>query len=97
MTTSDAPAPRGSSTWRRRRSPSIPRGRTAPVVRARALAARLARSVGFVARDLAPFAGADARTLQRLAHESRIDPRAELALRRRLTLELRVQAQVRIA
>lgn len=72
------------------------KGRTAPIVRARTLAARLLVRLGFTPREIARCVGCDVRHVQRMAR-SPDDPRAELALRRRLTLELRVLGDARVA
>lgn len=66
------------------------RGREPRVVRARALVARLAISLDFTARQVAPYLGVDVRSVQRLACDGREDPLTETALRRRLSLEARV-------
>ncbi len=61
-------------------------GRSNPVVEARALAANLATRVGLAKRDVASYLGVGARAVQKLARRD-AESNAELALRRRLTLE----------
>jgi hypothetical protein len=64
-------------------------GRSDETVKARTLAARVARDLEIATVNMAAFLGAVPRTVNRLAREP-VDPRALLALRRRLTLEERV-------
>lgn len=60
-------------------------------VRARALAAHAARLAGLPTRAMMPFLGVHLRAIEYLTRRE-LDPRALLALRRRLTLEDRVAA-----
>ncbi len=64
-------------------------GRAREVVEVRALAARVAAMVGLSCRTLARFLGVSSRSVH-YAAKREIDPRAVLALQRRLTLEERV-------
>lgn len=65
-------------------------GRSAPVVAARSLAVHTATRAGYGAPIIARFVGVGPRAVRYLARR-RLDPRAVLALRRRLALEERVQ------
>jgi hypothetical protein len=63
------------------------KGRSRPVVEARALAVNLAARVGLATREVAGYLGVGTRAVQKLARRDHAMSKAELALRRRLTLE----------
>ncbi len=66
-------------------------GRSVAVVQARALAVHVARLAGLPTRSLVPYLGVRLRAIEYLMHRE-VDPRAVLALRRRLALEHRIVA-----
>lgn len=68
-------------------------GRDRATVRARALAARLAIRLDFTPREVARVLGVVVRVVQRASGRA-ADPKAELALRRRLTLEERAHGRL---
>lgn len=64
-------------------------------VKARSLAARLARALGIATDHIARFLGSSPRSARRLSRQA-VEPRAVEALRRRLALEQRVTTTARV-